>query len=503
PFAGGLAPVLDGAAHATRDRAAVIVISDGAADSRLIEPVVKATVVADPASAGHWIAHAAQLCMADPRGAVHLVVPAGVAEAPALPVVTACRRAPVPAPAADALDALADSIARAARPVLVAGLETGPDDAKWLRALAESVPAPVLTTPKGKGALPDPHPLVLGLLAAEHPLLAQSDLLIVVGVDPVEVSPGVWPAGVPLARVGRAPGNGVVGEIALVIEELAPRLRGRARADWDVAALDRLKRGLGAAAPGPGLARRRVVEIARELTTAGTRLALDVPLAAAWQSVAPRECLVPNGVATLGFGLPAALAVAADHPLLVTPAWVAERLGRADVRIIDLSDAEDYARGHIPGAVHLDFTDTRPQASEGVFRAPTAEEGRRLFARLGITPDTTVILYDDGGGLHAAWLFLVLDVLGHPRVSVLDGGSQRWRAAGGATADVRRARDHTGQDRRHLLPDASPRGAHLLRAAPARLSARRRLRRLVGRVGQPPRPADRAVSGGSAGPHRS
>src|SRR5881628_1888263 len=133
-------------------------------------------------------------------------------------------------------------------------------------------------------------------------------------------------------------------------------------------------------------------------------------------------------------------AVAADHPLLVTPAWVAERLGRADVRIIDLSDAEDYARGHIPGAVHLDFTDTRPQASEGVFRAPTAEEGRRLFARLGITPDTTVILYDDEGGLHAAWLFLVLDVLGHPRVSVLDGGSQRWRAGGGAwTTEVPRA----------------------------------------------------------------
>src|SRR5439155_19638659 len=87
-------------------------------------------------------------------------------------------------------------------------------------------------------------------------------------------------------------------------------------------------------------------------------------------------------------------------------------------------------------------TDTRPQASEGVFRAPTAEEGRRLCARLGITPDTTVILYDDEGGLHAAWLFLVLDVLGHPRVSVLDGGSQRWRAGGGAwTTDVPRRSD--------------------------------------------------------------
>jgi thiosulfate/3-mercaptopyruvate sulfurtransferase len=133
-------------------------------------------------------------------------------------------------------------------------------------------------------------------------------------------------------------------------------------------------------------------------------------------------------------------ALAADHPLLVSPAWLAERLGRAEVRIVDLSDAEDYARGHIPGAVHLDLAETRMQASEGVFRVPTAEEGRRLFARLGITPDTTVVLYDDEGGLHAAWLFLVLDVLGHPRVSVLDGGSQRWRAGGGAwTTDLPRA----------------------------------------------------------------
>ena len=136
---------------------------------------------------------------------------------------------------------------------------------------------------------------------------------------------------------------------------------------------------------------------------------------------------------------------AADHPLLVSPAWLAERLGRADVRIVDLSDAEDYARGHIPGAVHLDFADTRRQASEGVFRVPTAEEGRRLFARLGITPDTTVVLYDDEGGLHAAWLFLVLDVLGHQRVSVLDGGRQRWRAGGGAWTTERSRAPASGQ----------------------------------------------------------
>jgi acetolactate synthase-1/2/3 large subunit len=327
-LAGALAPVVDGAAHATRDRAAVIVISDGSADARLLEPVVKASVVVDPASAGHWIAHAVQAAMADPRGAVHLAIPAGVAEASALPMGTAVRRAQLAAPPTDALDALADTIARAARPVLVAGLETGPDDAKWIRALAESVPAPVLTTPKGKGALPDPHPLALGLLAGDHPLLSQADLVIAIGVDPLEVSPGVWPA-VPIARIARASrADAVVGEIALVIEELAPRLRGRTRSDWDVAALDRLKRGPSAPAPGPGLARRRVVEIAREMTPAGTVLALDVALASAWQSVAPRECLVPNGMATLGFALPAALAAA---------------LARDDARVVGVGAAAGFA----------------------------------------------------------------------------------------------------------------------------------------------------------------
>ncbi|HEV8583498.1 MAG TPA: thiamine pyrophosphate-dependent enzyme [Methylomirabilota bacterium] len=329
PLGGRLAAVVDGAAHATRDRAATIVISDGAADARLLGPVVKASVVADAASAGHWIAHAAQAAMAEPRGAVHLAVPAGVAETATLPVAASCRRAPLPAPSAESLDALAEAIAAAARPVLVAGLETGPGDAPWFRALAESLPAPVLTTPKGKGVLPDPHPLAHGLLDAGHPLLAQADLLILVGVDPVEARPGVWPAGTRLVRIARSVADDVVfGEIALVIEELAPRLRDRVRADWDVAALDRLKRSRRVAGSGPGLARRRVVELAREMTPAGTTLALDVPLADAWASVAPRDCLIPNGVATLGFALPAALAAA---------------LARADGRVVAIGGAAGFA----------------------------------------------------------------------------------------------------------------------------------------------------------------
>jgi acetolactate synthase-1/2/3 large subunit len=313
----GLTAAGDGAAHATRDRAPAIVLSDAVAQAGLLAPVCKASLVADAASAGHWIAHAAQLAMAAPRGAVHLAIAADVAAAPALPVSASARRAPLPPAPASVLDALADAVAGAARPVLVTGLEIVEDDAKWLRALAETLPAPVLCTPKGKGGVPDPHPLALGLLRPDHPVLALADLVIAVGVDAVEVPPRSWPA-LPTVHVARMPAGGepyrpvveVVAEIGLVVEELAPRLRERARADWDVARLDRLKRELATSAGGPGLARRRVVALVREATPAGTLAALDVPLADAWQVVMPRELLIPTGVATLGFALPAALAAA-------------------------------------------------------------------------------------------------------------------------------------------------------------------------------------------------
>lgn len=316
-LADGVTAAVDGAAHATRDRAPMILVSDGAADARLLEPVTKASLVADAASAGHWIAHAAQLSMAVPRGAVHLAVRDDVATAPTLPVAAACRRPPLPAPTPPTLDALADAMATAMRPVLVAGLEVAEGDAKWVRALAETLPAPVITTSKGKGAMPEPHPLALGLLVPGHPLAARADLLVALGVDPVEVVPGAWPAGVPTAHVSAVaagdalyrPVVDVVADIGLVIEELAPRLRARTRADWDVAELDRLKRALPTGASGtPGLTRRRVVRVVREATPAGTIATLDIPVPDAWQSVAPRELLIPNGVATAGFALPAAIA---------------------------------------------------------------------------------------------------------------------------------------------------------------------------------------------------
>jgi acetolactate synthase-1/2/3 large subunit len=307
---GDTAGLVRGLAHAHRDRAPLVALTDAGPDVGLLAPAVKGSVVVEPGSAGHWIAHAAQLAMRDPRGPAHLVVGAGIADAPALPVAAACRPAPLPPPEPDALAALAAALATATRPLLVTGLECGPDDARWLRSFAETLPAPVLATAKGKGALADPHPLALGRLVADHAALARADLVILVGVDAAELPPGVLPVGGRLARIGRSPwpggqlAAGACGDLALVIEELAPTVRGRPAADWDVAELDRIKRALGRSATPAA----RLVALVREATPAGTLAAGDAAALAGWQAVAPRETLTALGPAPPGYAVLAALA---------------------------------------------------------------------------------------------------------------------------------------------------------------------------------------------------
>ena len=136
----------------------------------------------------------------------------------------------------------------------------------------------------------------------------------------------------------------------------------------------------------------------------------------------------------------AAPALAADMPLLVSAEWLREQLGASDLRIVDMqSGAADYRQGHIPGAVYLDVDDARVKVPAGGYRLPNPDEMSRLLARLGIGRDTRVVIYDDSQGLDAARLFFTLDVYGIRHVAILDGGSARWRASGGAwTADVPR-----------------------------------------------------------------
>jgi thiosulfate/3-mercaptopyruvate sulfurtransferase len=129
----------------------------------------------------------------------------------------------------------------------------------------------------------------------------------------------------------------------------------------------------------------------------------------------------------LAFPVPS---VAADA-LLVDAATLNAQRSAPDLRLIDMADeAVDYRRGHIAGAVHLDVEKTRVAVPGRGYRVPTPEEGARLLGALGITPATRIVVYDDVDSLNAAWLFYVLETLGHRRVTILDGGIGAWKRAG-------------------------------------------------------------------------
>jgi acetolactate synthase-1/2/3 large subunit len=340
-------------ARAQADRAALIVFTQRHPSA---VPACKASLGVTVETAAHWIAHASRLAMTEPRGPVHLDIPADVAGRPAIPLATSCRPDPLPYPAAEALDAAAGMLTHASRPLLLAGLHCRrAAAAQWLRALAEALPAPLLTTARAKGALPDPHPLMLGVLGesgVDERLLGRADLVVAIGVDTHEPIPAAcWSTapvlafGPPEALEDRALAAQVLGDIGAIIEELAPRLRDARRADWDVAEVDRLRREGLARAAGAGLS-ARVVRVAREAMSAGTIATVEAGshetcVAASWQAIAPGEFLTTSRSASAGFALPAALAASLVHP---------------DRRIVCFTDAAALATtaGELEAAIRLD-----------------------------------------------------------------------------------------------------------------------------------------------------
>ena len=124
-----------------------------------------------------------------------------------------------------------------------------------------------------------------------------------------------------------------------------------------------------------------------------------------------------------------------DTPLLVDPQWVQ---AHPDARVVDLRWApkgptarQKYDEGHIPGAVFVDLDrDLSQPGGEGRHPLPSPGHFAQVLSRLGIGPQTQVVVYDDATGSVAARLWFMLRAFGHPRASVLDGGLRAWTEAG-------------------------------------------------------------------------
>lgn len=122
-----------------------------------------------------------------------------------------------------------------------------------------------------------------------------------------------------------------------------------------------------------------------------------------------------------------------DLPLLLEPEQLAAMLPLENTLILDQSKAECYAEGHVPSAIHLDFKRLQLGQAPTPGALPSLEDLSALFSELGLTPDTTVITYDDEGGGWAGRLIWALDMIGHQKYAYLNGGIHAWRLAGLAT----------------------------------------------------------------------
>jgi len=102
----------------------------------------------------------------------------------------------------------------------------------------------------------------------------------------------------------------------------------------------------------------------------------------------------------------------------------------------DLTDAgrgrSTYERGHIPGAVFVDLdTDlAAPQGVAGRHPLPSVADFASTLGRLGVSPGTRVIVYDDVAGRIGARMWWMLRSIGHEEAQVLNGGYQAWVATG-------------------------------------------------------------------------
>lgn len=111
---------------------------------------------------------------------------------------------------------------------------------------------------------------------------------------------------------------------------------------------------------------------------------------------------------------------------VVDTVWLAEHLDDEKVVLVDVRPPHFVAQAHLSGAVNLPvFLLYGPDAGP-----PESDQLASRLSSVGISRDSHVVAYDEGGSPSAARLYWVLKYYGHPDVSVLDGGITKWRREG-------------------------------------------------------------------------
>jgi len=120
---------------------------------------------------------------------------------------------------------------------------------------------------------------------------------------------------------------------------------------------------------------------------------------------------------------------------LATSTWLKSHLDDPDLLVVDVRTDEHFDGRLIPGAVRLPWSKFRYNnraANEASLFVGSAR-AQQILGEHGIGRTDTIVLYDsvaEDGGATASYIFLVLDMLGHEKKMILDGGIDSWIRAG-------------------------------------------------------------------------
>jgi acetolactate synthase-1/2/3 large subunit len=354
----GAASVVNGVACAYLDRAPLVVFTDSHASrggafehqridhAALMAPVTKSSETLRAEDALQVMRRAVLLAADGRPGPVHIDCPGDVAAASTAMhgavLVGSVRHAVLPE-AYERLDLLLRS---ARKPLLLVGLGARrAEDAAAIRALCDGRGVPAMVTYKAKGVVPDDHAWFAGVFtnaAIEQDAIDESDLLIGLGLDPVELIPRPWKHRQPVVCVGRwrvEDGHvpfalQIVSSVSAGAETIENTLR---PSEWDPARVQALAGAqrrrvdlpdgtAGAARSGrEGLTAQQVVSLAEaRLSSAAGRVTVDAgahmfAATTLWPVRDPNGMLISNGLSTMGFALPAAVGAATidrDRPVV-------------------------------------------------------------------------------------------------------------------------------------------------------------------------------------------
>lgn len=303
--------------------------------SALYRPITKWGYSLEPRNCAASVSKAVDVALAERPGPVHIEVPSDVGnkdcdDDSSISENGTTSRYLTQEPNQQGISAAAGLLLKSERPVLLVGMSAARARAtEELVALADALPMPVIVTPHAKSVFPEDHECFVGVLemlgtAYLFDVIASSDFVVAVGLDPVELmgtwpdKPGIYLDSVPNLDHYFTSSLEIVGPVRRSLGLLAGAVTAHgATPKWDLSDISRMKAHLDAIVPGgtsdKGMYPKNLFRAMNRVLPQDSIVSCDVgahkfATGQLWRPTAPGTFLISNGLSSMGYGLPSAIA---------------------------------------------------------------------------------------------------------------------------------------------------------------------------------------------------